>query len=70
MGLIHWWPLNGDLYDHVQNNHLTYINNNGKLTSNTSGKLGGCWQRTAINTADALRSTKKIPAATHQSIAA
>ena len=59
MSLVHWWPLNGNLYDYVQGNHLEYKNNSGKLTSNDNGKMGKCWARTAVGTADHLRS--KLP---------
>lgn len=70
MGLIHWWPLNGDLYDYAQGNHLQYINDNGKLTSDNNGKLGKCWLRSAINSNDLLRSISKSKICVQQSIAA
>ena len=40
MGLIHWWPLNGDTKDYG----LDPINltNNGGVTFSTSGKIGKC----------------------------
>ena len=39
MGLIHWWPLNGDLIDKCTGNPL----NNGGWTVDDSGKIGKCY---------------------------
>lgn len=40
MGLIHWWPLNGDLYDRGSNPHHGTIVGAANVT--TSGILGQC----------------------------
>jgi hypothetical protein len=70
MSLVHWWPLNGNLRDYVGCNHLTVVNNNNKLQSNNLGLLGKCWERTAIGTTDALRSTSKMDTFAEMSICA
>ena len=70
MSLIHWWPLDGNLYDLAGGNHLKYINNNSKLVINNAGKLGKCYERTAIGTADLLRSTEPMKVFKEESICA
>lgn len=70
MSLVHWWPLNGDLQDYVGGNTLVLTNNTGYLVESDEGKLGGCWEKTKINTTDRLRATRKVPAMPEQSIAA
>lgn len=70
MSLVHWWPLNGNLRDYVGCNHLTVVNNNNKLQSNDLGFLGKCWERTAVGTTDALRSTSKMKVFSEMSICA
>lgn len=66
MGLQIWLPL----MDNTLNNQginpmsFSYINNNSKLVYNSSGRLGitdiGCWERTTINTNDAIVSSTTI----------
>lgn len=70
MSLIHWWPLNGDTQDRIGNNNLRYVNNSGKIVTNTSGKLGGCYERTAIGSSDLLRSTEPMKVLEEESICA
>lgn len=70
MSLIHWWPLNGDLLDRVGNNSLQYINSSGKIVTNNSGKLGKCYERTAVGSADLLRSKETMKVFTEESICA
>ena len=55
-----WLPLLGNLDNYgIDDTTFSIINNNGKLVSNTSGKLGSCYERTASEYADAIRSSKK-----------
>lgn len=70
MSLIHWWPLNGDLLDRAGNNSLQYINSSGKIVTNNSGKLGKCYERAAIGSADLLRSKETMKVFTEESICA
>lgn len=63
MALILHYPLtDGNLKDiSGNNNHLSYINNNSKLSLVDSGKIGRAWSRGTINDgSDTLRSTEKI----------
>lgn len=68
MSLIHWWPLNGNTRDMAGGNDLVLTNNNGKISQNSSGKIGSCYERTAVGTADLLRSKTKLKVFTEQSI--
>lgn len=61
MSLIAWYPLDGDLKDKSGNeNHLTLVGNEANIASATGGKIGRCHERITYNTADLLRSDKKI----------
>jgi len=59
MGLIAWYSLDASLLDASgNNNHLTYQLNSGKLVTNTSGKIGSCYERAVLNDGqDYFRST-------------
>lgn len=70
MSLIHWWPLNGDTQDKIGNNNLQYINSSGKIVINNSGKLGKCYERTAVGASDLLRSNATMKVFTEESICA
>lgn len=65
MALLVWLPLLGNLENHgILDVNFQYVNNNGKLITNSSGKIGTCYERTASGYADAVRSTTKLPALT------
>lgn len=68
MSLIHWWPLNGNTKDIAGGNDLELKNNNNKIGQNSSGRIGSCYERTAVATADLLRSKNKLKVFTEQSI--
>ena len=61
MSLLVWLPLNGNLNNQGTNAiQFSYINNNGKLSLNNSGKIGTCYERTASAYADLIRSNKTV----------
>lgn len=61
MSLQVWLPLNGNLNNQgLSGMTFSYVNNNGKLSVNSSGKLGKCYERTASAYADLYRSNTKI----------
>lgn len=70
MGLRHWWPLTGDLDDRIGNNPLRFLSgyNNGYIVSNSAGKFGACYERTAVAKVDFLRSTNTIGPFTEESL--
>lgn len=70
MSLIAWWPLNGDTQDKIGSNNLQYINNSGKIVTNTSGKLGACYERTSTGSSDLLRSIEPMKVFEEESICA
>ena len=58
MSLQVWLPLTKDLSNQgLSDATFSYVNNNGKLAVNTSGKLGSCYERTASGYADLFRSS-------------
>jgi hypothetical protein len=72
MSLIHWWPLNGDLKDVVGGNDLALYKKTSDtvIVKNNNGKIGACYERTAIAKTDTLRSKTTIRALSQQSICA
>ena len=59
MPLQVWLPLLGNLDNQgLDDTTFSVINNNGKLVSNVSGKLGSCYERTESGYADTIRSSK------------
>lgn len=58
MSLIIWLPLNGNINNQgLSGATFNYVNNNGALSVNNSGKIGKCYERTASAKADTLRSS-------------
>lgn len=58
MSLLVWLPLTKDLTNQgLSDATFSYVNNNGKLSLNASGKLGSCYERTASGYADLFRSS-------------
>lgn len=58
MSLIVWLPLNGNINNQgLSGATFNYVNNNGALSVNNSGKIGKCYERTASAKADTLRSS-------------
>lgn len=61
MSLQVWLPLNGTLDNQgLSSMTFSYINNNGSLSVNTSGKIGKCYERTASAKNDLIRSSSTI----------
>ena len=61
MSLLVWIPFtNGLTNQGVSDATFSYVNNNGKLSSATDGKIGNCYQRTASGYADCIRSSKNF----------
>jgi hypothetical protein len=58
MSLVHWWPLNGNLYDYVQGNHLENTNTSVN-TMTADGKLGKTYTNTS-NTGGSLISKERF----------
>lgn len=58
MSLVVWLPLNGNINNQgLSGATFNYVNNNGALSVNDSGKIGKCYERTASAKADTLRSS-------------
>lgn len=58
MSLVVWLPLNGNINNQgLSGATFNYVNNNGALSVNNSGKIGKCYERTASAKADTLRSS-------------
>lgn len=58
MSLVIWLPLNGNINNQGLSGAIfNYVNNNGALSVNNSGKIGKCYERTASAKADTLRSS-------------
>lgn len=61
MGLIAWYPLNGDTLDYSgKGNHLTFYGSTSQIVEKSEGKIGKCLERVSINTGAYLKSTNKI----------
>ena len=61
MSLLIWLPFTNGLINQGNDDAtFSYINNNGKLSNSTDGKLGNCYQRTAAGYADCIRSSKNF----------
>lgn len=61
MSLVVWLPLNGNLENQgLSNMTFSYIQNNGALSVNNSGKIGKCYERTASAKNDLIRSSTTI----------
>lgn len=61
MSLVVWLPLNGNLENQgLSNMTFSYIQNNGALSVNNSGKIGKCYERTTSAKNDLIRSSTTI----------